>query len=43
MLKINGITYEIIYSYFYPQSKTSASPIFVPMMLKKLEDLESEV
>ena len=33
-IEINGMTYEIIYSYFYPNSKTSASPIMMPIMLK---------
>lgn len=38
MIEINGNKYEIIYSYFYSNSKTSASPIAIPMILKKVGD-----
>lgn len=39
MLKINGIKYEIIYTYYYSMGHTSASPILVPIELRKVEVL----
>lgn len=38
MLKIDEITYEVVYSYYYPNSRTSASPIIFPIMLRKIKD-----
>ena len=39
MIEINGIKYEIIYTYYYSRGHTSASPILVPIELRRVEVL----
>lgn len=37
IVKINNEVYEIVYSYYPPRSKTSASMIAVPVLLRKID------